>query len=42
MKEKLTNIWLWAVAIAMTVVMVCYAMAWIFGIAVFITRLING
>jgi len=42
MKDKLIEIWLWAVAIAMTVVMVCSAMAWILGIAVFITRLING
>lgn len=42
MKDKLIEIWLWAVAIAMTVVMVCSAMAWIFGIAVFIMRLING
>jgi len=30
MKDKLIEIWLWAVAIAMTVVMVCSAMAWIF------------
>ena len=42
MKYKLIEIWLWAVAIAMTVVMVCSAMAWIFGIVVFIMRLING
>ncbi len=42
MKDKLIEIWLWAVAIAMTVVMVCSAMAWIFGIAVFVMRLING
>lgn len=42
MKDKLIEIWLWVVAIAMTVVMVCSAMAWIFGIAVFIMRLING
>lgn len=41
-KERLTEAWLWTVAIAMTVVMVCSAMAWIFGIAVFVTRLING
>lgn len=41
-RERLTDAWLWAVAIAMTVVMVCTAMAWIIGIAVFITRLING
>ena len=41
-RERLTEAWLWTVAIAMTVVMVCTAMAWIIGIAVFITRLING
>ena len=42
MKEKLTNIWLWTIAIAMTVVMVCTAMAWIVGIVVFVMRLVNG
>jgi hypothetical protein len=42
MKDKLIEIWLWVVAIAMTVVMVCSAMAWIFGIVVFVMRLING
>ena len=42
MKDKLIEIWLWAVAIAIMVVMVCSAMAWIFGTVVFITRLING
>jgi hypothetical protein len=42
MKDKLIEIWLWAVAIAMTVVMVCSAMAWIIGIVVFVMRLING
>lgn len=41
MKEKLIEIWLWAVAIAMTVVIVCTAMAWIVGIVVFVMRLIN-
>lgn len=30
MKDKLIEIWLWAVAIAIMVVMVCSAMAWIF------------
>lgn len=40
-KEWLTEAWLWTVTIAMTVVMVCFAMAWIIGIAVFIMRLIN-
>lgn len=42
MKDKLIEIWMWAVAIAMTVVMVCSAMAWVIGIVVFIMRLING
>lgn len=42
MKDKLIEIWLWAVAIAMTMVIVCSAMAWIIGIVVFIMRLING
>lgn len=42
MKDYLIEIWLWAVAIAMTVVMVCSAMAWVIGIVVFIMRLING
>ena len=42
MKDKLIEIWLWTVAIAMTVVMVCSAMACIIGFVVFIMRLING
>lgn len=42
MKDMLIEIWLWAVAIAMTVVMACSAMAWVIGIVVFIMRLING
>ena len=42
MKEKLTNILIWTIAIAMAVVMVCTAMAWIVGIVVFVMRLING
>ena len=42
MKDYLIEIWLWAVTIAMTVVIACSAMAWIIGIAVFIMRLING
>lgn len=42
MKEKLTNIWLWTIAIAMAVVMVCTAMAWIVGIVVFVMRWLNG
>lgn len=42
MKEKLTNIWLWTIAIAMAVVMVCTAIAWIVGIVVFVMRWLNG
>lgn len=42
MKDKMIEIWLWAVAIAMAVVMVCSAMAWIVGIVVFVMRMING
>ena len=41
-KERLTEAWLWTVAIAMTVAMVCSVMAWIIGLVVFIMRLING
>ena len=41
-KERLTEAWLWTVAIAMTVVMVCFSMAWIIGLVFFIMRLING
>ena len=41
-KERFTDILIWTLAIAMTVVMVCTAMAWIVGIVVFVMRLING
>ena len=41
-KERFTDIFLWTLAIAMAVVMVCTAMAWIVGIVVFVMRLING
>lgn len=42
MKDNMINILLWVIAIAMAVVMVCTAMAWIVGIVVFVMRLING
>lgn len=42
MKYNLIDIWLWVVAIAMTVVMVCTAMAWIVGIVVLVMRWLNG
>lgn len=41
-KERFTDILIWTIAIAMAVVMVCTAMAWIVGIVVFVMRLING
>lgn len=40
-KEWFTDILLWTIAIAMALVMVCTAMAWIVGIVVFVMRLIN-
>lgn len=42
MKEKLTNIWLWAVAIAFTVAEICTFAALMFGLTICIMRLING
>lgn len=41
-KERFTDILIWTIAIAMAVVMVCTAMAWIVGIVVFVMRLVNG
>ena len=41
-KERLTELWLWTVAIAMTVIIVCTAMAWIGGLALLVMRLLNG
>lgn len=41
-KERFTDILIWTIAIAMAVVMVCTAMAWIVCIVVFVMRLING
>lgn len=41
-KERFTDILIWTIAIAMAVVMVCTAMAWIVGIVFFVMRLING
>ena len=40
--ERFTDILIWTLAIAMTVVMVCTAMAWIVGIVVFVMRWLNG
>lgn len=42
MKEKLTNIWLWAVAIAFSVAAICTFAAWMVGLTICLMRLING
>ena len=42
MKEKLTNIWLWAVAIAFSVAAICTFIAWVCGLAICLMRLVNG
>lgn len=41
-KERLTEIWLWSVAIVMMIVIICTAMAWVIGLAIYIMRLFNG
>ena len=42
MKEKLTNIWLWAVAVAFTVAAIGTFAAWVVGLTICLMRLING
>ena len=42
MKDKLIEIWLWAVAVAFTVAAICTFAAWIMGIAIFVMRWLNG
>lgn len=42
MKEKLTNIWLWAVAVAFTVAAFCTFAAWVVGLTICLMRLVNG
>lgn len=42
MKHRLTEIWLWAVAVAFTVAAICTFAAWIMGIAIFVMRWLNG
>ena len=42
MKEKLTNIWLWIVAIAFSVAAICTFAAWVVGLAICLMRLVNG
>ena len=42
MKEKLTNIWLWIVAIAFSVAAISTFVAWVVGITICLMRLVNG
>ena len=42
MKEKLTNIWLWIVAIAFSVAAICTFAAWVVGLTICVMRWING
>lgn len=42
MKEKLTNIWLWAVAIAFSVAAICTFVAWVVGLVICVMRRLNG
>jgi hypothetical protein len=42
MKDKLIEIWLWAVAVAFTVAAICTFIAWVGGLAICLMRLING
>lgn len=42
MNEKLTNIWLWAVALSFSVAAICTFIAWVGGLAICLMRLING
>ena len=41
MKEKLTNIWIWAVVVAFTVAAICTFASWVVGLTIFLMRLIN-
>lgn len=42
MKDKLIEIWLWAVAVAFTVAAICTLAAWMVGLTIGLMRLING
>lgn len=42
MKDKLIEIWLWAVAVAFTVTAICTSVAWVVGLAICLTRWLNG
>ena len=42
MKEKLTNIWIWTVAVAFSVAAICTFLAWVGGLAICVMRWLNG
>lgn len=42
MNEKLTNIWLYAVAVAFLVAVICTFLAWVGGLAICVMRWLNG
>ena len=42
MKDKLIEIWLWAVAVAFSVAAICTFVAWVVGLAIFLMRWIKG
>lgn len=41
MKHRLTEIWLWAVAVAFTVAAICTFASWVVGLTICLMRLIN-
>ena len=42
MKDKLIEIWLWAVAVAFTVAAICTFAAWVVGLTICLMRLVIG
>lgn len=42
MNEKLTNIWLLAVAVAFSLAAICTFIAWVVGLTICLMRLVNG
>ena len=42
MKDKLIEIWLWAVAVAFTTAAICTFAAWVVGLTICLMRWLNG
>lgn len=42
MKDNLIEIWLWVIAGAFAIVMVCTAIAWVMGLVICVMRWFNG